>query len=48
MSRMTEYIAIEDDNVSFQFFFKFCELDKSVVAKQCICIAAEIVTSHAS
>ena len=47
MSRMTKYIAIEDDNVNFHFC-KFCELDKRVIAKQCNCIAAEIVTSHAS
>ena len=40
-------IAVEDD-LSVSTFYKFCQLDKSVIAKQCNCIAAEIVTSHAS
>ena len=34
--------------MSVSTFCKFCELDKSVIAKQCNRIAAEIVTSHAS
>ena len=38
---MTEYIAIEDDNVMTHF------LDKSAIAKQCNGVAAEIVSSHA-
>ena len=46
MSRMTEYIAIEDDNV-MTTFCKFGQLDKSVIAKQCNGGAAEIVSSHA-
>ena len=34
---MTEYIAIEDDNVIFHFLqVKFGKLDKSVIAKQCM------------
>ena len=32
--------------MSVSTFCKFCELDKSVIAKQCKCIAAEIVTSY--
>ena len=43
---MTEYIAIEDDNV-MTHFCKFGQLDKSVIAKQCNGVAAEIVSSHA-
>ena len=34
--------------MSVSTFCKFCTLDKSVIAIQCNCIAAEIVTSHAS
>ena len=45
MSRMTEHIAIEDDNV-ISHFCKFCESDKSLIAKQCNGVAAEIATSH--
>ena len=45
MSRMTEHIAIEDDNVFPTFWF--CESDKSLIAKQCNGVAAEIATSHA-
>ena len=33
--------------MSFPTLCKFCELDKSVIAKQCNGVAAEIVTSHA-
>ena len=45
---MTEYIAIENDNVIFHFLqVKFGKLDKSVIAKQCNGVAAEIVSSHA-
>ena len=34
--------------MSVSTFCKFCDLDKSIIAIQCNCIAAEIVTSHAS
>ena len=34
--------------MSVSTFCKFCKLDESVIAKQCNCITAEIVTSHAS
>ena len=33
--------------MSFSAFCKFCESDKSLIAKQCNVMAAEIVTSHA-
>ena len=33
--------------MSFSIFCKFCELDKSIIAKQCNGVAAEIVTSYA-
>ena len=46
-TRMTEYLAIESDNVIFSTFCKFCELDKSIIAKQCNGVAAGIGTSHA-
>ena len=38
-------IAIEGDNVIFHFLTNY--FDKSVIAKQCNGVAAEIVTSHA-
>ena len=46
MSRMTEYIAIEDDNVIIHFL-QVLRMDKRVIAKQCNGVAAENVTSHA-
>ena len=40
MSRMAEYIAIEDDNVIFHFLQVLQKLGKSVIAKQCNGVAA--------
>ena len=42
MSRMNEYIAIEDDNVKFHFLQVLLKLDESFIAKQCNGVAAEI------
>ena len=41
MSRMTEYIAIEDDNVMTPLFLQvLTDLDKSPIDKQCNGVAA--------
>ena len=44
---MTEYIAIEDDNVITHLFASFDNWIKAPIDKQCNGVAAEIVSSHA-